>query len=319
MSVVTPSDFAASRENCRVADSRINETSGLAASEKNLNVIYTHNDSGDQPRFYALNPSCEVIASYRLANEVAFDWEDMAIAPGIDGTSSLFFADMGDNFLLRDTIRVHEVPEPSISRDLELSSGHNSIDIESQGPSNFELANHVTYPLQYPDGSHDAETLIVTNDRHIVIVTKERDGIAGLYSTTEPLATNTTSRLTRQAVFGLPPISQTNPKPTARDLQITGGALSPDESLFVVRTTATAWLWNVEQGEESIVQRLANTVAKAPAELIFDPQSQSEAITFSADGRSLLTTSEGNNPRIFVREGSVLRERPAIILDPNGT
>ena len=44
------------RQDCGLIEyDPIDEASGIAASRKNPNVLWTHNDSGDGPLLYALN------------------------------------------------------------------------------------------------------------------------------------------------------------------------------------------------------------------------------------------------------------------------
>ena len=60
---------------------QINEASGLAASRLHPGVLYTHNDSGDRARIFAVDSeSGETLAEYDVARPGAnHDWEDMAV------------------------------------------------------------------------------------------------------------------------------------------------------------------------------------------------------------------------------------------------
>lgn len=152
--------YGIARLACRLSDPRIPESSGVASSSWADDLIWTHNDSGDQPRFFAVDTStCRVRGVYDVAGAEAVDWEDM-----VRSGTTLHFGDIGDNNAQRATVTVYDVPEPV--RD------------SPSGPV-FPSATRV---LTYPDGPHDAESLFVdpTTGR-LVIATKAGLGEAALY------------------------------------------------------------------------------------------------------------------------------------------
>src|SRR5688572_16385980 len=50
----------------KITDKRINESSGLAASRLQADSYYTHNDSGDRPRFFRFNHQGVVTAEFSI-------------------------------------------------------------------------------------------------------------------------------------------------------------------------------------------------------------------------------------------------------------
>lgn len=63
-----------------VPDIQINEASGLAASRLHPGVLYTHNDSGDRARIFALDSEDgRMLAQYQVLPADHHDWEDMAV------------------------------------------------------------------------------------------------------------------------------------------------------------------------------------------------------------------------------------------------
>ena len=85
----------------RIQHKDIAESSGVAASRKHPGVVWTHNDSGDAPRVFALDAhTCATIATYTIPGATAVDWEDMARGPDETGRSSLWFGDIGDAVVL---------------------------------------------------------------------------------------------------------------------------------------------------------------------------------------------------------------------------
>src|SRR4029453_18052009 len=66
-----------------VTSTSVTEASGLANSGNNPGIYWTHNDSGDSARFFAVDGSTGgVAAAYELVGASAVDWEDMALGPG---------------------------------------------------------------------------------------------------------------------------------------------------------------------------------------------------------------------------------------------
>lgn len=148
------------RLTCRLADERVTESSGVASTSWSDDVVWTHNDSGDRPRFFAVEtPTCRVRAVYDVTGARAIDWEDMARS----GTT-LHFADIGDNDARRESVTIYDVPEP--------------IGVDAGGgvrPSAVRV-------LRYPDGAHEAESVFVDpGTGRLAIVTKAFAGDAAVY------------------------------------------------------------------------------------------------------------------------------------------
>src|SRR5205085_3101689 len=93
---------------------QITESSGVAASARRDDVLFTHNDSGDSARFFAVDRQGCTIGVFTAPGVDAVDWEDMARGPGPDGAPALFLADIGDNGLGRGEIAVHRFLEPEV-------------------------------------------------------------------------------------------------------------------------------------------------------------------------------------------------------------
>ena len=134
----------------RVTDGNVTEASGLAASRRNPGVLWTHNDAGSDPRLFALSTNGTLLRTFRVAKAQDGDFEDIAVGPGPRADIDyLYFADIGDNDMNRDNVRVYRVPEPAIYSYFAAS------------PSIEMASNDVEIVLEYPDGQHDAEALWV--------------------------------------------------------------------------------------------------------------------------------------------------------------
>ena len=152
--------YGPGRVACELSDARIPESSGIASASWADDFIWTHNDSGDQARFFGVETAtCEVTGVYRVTGSEAVDWEDMTRS----GTT-LHFGDIGDNDRKRASIRIYDVPEPA------------------RGTPPGALPPAATRVVTYPDGSQDAESLFVDPaSGRLGVVTKVASGNASVY------------------------------------------------------------------------------------------------------------------------------------------
>jgi len=251
---------------CSLTDERISESSGIAASSSSDEVVFTHNDSGDRARFFAVDAAtCATRATYEVTGATNLDWEDMAAGVAADGTPVLWLADIGDNQARRASVVVYEVNEPAAA-----------------APSGA-IRTRSRRTLTYPDGPQDAETLIVDPESgRPVIVTKDgQDGVSRVYRL--PVASGPLERLADLKVRALPGGGL-----TSAAWSLTSGATSPDRRTVVLRSYLAAWLWTIAPGEP-----LATTLARPPESLTLPLGRQAEALTFTRDGTGVWVTSEG--------------------------
>lgn len=255
----------------------IKESSGIAASQRNTNIFWTHNDSGDGPFIYAFDRHGKHRGVWRVAGARAVDWEDMAIGPGRGrGQSYLYIGDIGDNAGKRDQITVYRVAEPRITPKDSSSTVRN--------PRATDAADVIR--LKYPDGRRDAETLLIhplTGD--LYIITKARGAAARVYKLRAPAPKSGVSTLSYVGEFRFP----------NQFLGfITGGDISPDgrRVIFSDYFGACELILPANRG------RAFDEIWKqspAPVNIGGFPgvRRQGEAICYRADGLALLATSEG--------------------------
>ena len=90
-----------------VESSLLTEISGVAASRKNADVLWVHNDSGDSARIYAMSIQGKHLGVYNLVGASATDWEDIAVGPGpVEGQDYVYAGDVGDNTRQRPSVTV---------------------------------------------------------------------------------------------------------------------------------------------------------------------------------------------------------------------
>jgi hypothetical protein len=271
--VLTPAHKACSatitRENVGpLGDPDVKELSGIAASTRSPGVLWVHNDSGDSARIFAIGGNGRTRATYALSGATAVDWEDIARGPGPEG-SSLFVGDIGDNGAARPEIVVYRVREPEVGDD----------------PANATLDGVDALHLRYPDGAHDAESLLVDpKSGELFVITKSLGGgPVGIYRAPSDLP-DTTNTLERVGTLALP---------AGLSNAVTGADISPDGSKVAVRTYASVLLWDRKSGV-AIPTVLAGTPCRGPIPL----ELQGEAVGFRADSRGYVTVSEGSNPTL---------------------
>ena len=254
-------------------DRSINESSGIVASRRNAKLFWTHNDSGDGPFIYAFDYQGKHRGVWRIAGASARDWEDIAIGPGPNSRQSyIYIGDIGDNSKKRDEVEVYRVIEPLIAPEDSSST--------KVSPRNTVAATVIR--LKYPDGKHDAETLLVhpkTGD--LYIVTKVRGAAAGVYKLKAPLPESMETTLTHIGNIRFP----------SRMIGfITGGDISPDGT----RVILCDYLGGCELILSSTQQGGFDAIwNQPPVPVGLGSRKQGEAICYRADGLALLMTSEG--------------------------
>ncbi len=249
----------------------LNEVSGLAQSRSNPDVFWVHNDSGDEPRIYAVGRSGAWLGTYTLAGAAAIDWEDMAIGPAANGRSYLYLADIGDNTARRPSVRVYRVDEPVVG--------------VNQSPVTGTLSPVTSYDFVYDDGPRDAEGFMVdplTNDFYI-ISKREPEGNR-LYRAVAPSGSRMNT-LVRVGGF--------------RATGTTSADISPDGLQVLIRRYSSTIdpgsppalagsYWSRPDASVSLV-----TLLQQPGQTVpLAAEAQGEAIAFAADNQGFYTTSE---------------------------
>jgi hypothetical protein len=261
-------------------DKTISESSGLAASRLTPGAYWTHNDSGDGPFIYAFDTRGDSFGVFRVAGAQARDWEDMAAGPGPEGGKGkpyLYLGDIGDNNEARAEIVVYRVPEPALTTDTRKFT--------KIRPGATQPAEAIR--LRYPDGAHDAETLLVHPvSGHIYIITKVVIANPAVYEAAPPFTVDKPITMTRLGVVNVPSLFGG---------VLTGGSISPDGRHVALCDYFQGYELTLPAGS-----RTFNDIWKQKM-VGFDlgKRKQGEAITYRLDGKALLATSEGKNSAVI--------------------
>jgi hypothetical protein len=88
----------------------VTESSGLVKSRRyaDKGVFWTHNDSGDTARIFAVDAGGKLLREVVLPNAKNVDWEEIAA----DEQGRLIVADIGDNLGKRENITLYRLAEP---------------------------------------------------------------------------------------------------------------------------------------------------------------------------------------------------------------
>ena len=85
----------------KLTSADITESSGLAASRCQYNVLWTLNDSGDDAYFFAIDLNGHNLGTWKIAGVENIDWEDIALNKDKAGKCFIYIGEIGDNKLRR--------------------------------------------------------------------------------------------------------------------------------------------------------------------------------------------------------------------------
>jgi hypothetical protein len=91
-----------------IAAEAVVESSGLVASPTHPGLFWTHNDSGDVARLFAIDAAGELVGEFRVEGAAHRDWEDITA----DDAGYLYVGDFGNNDNARRDLVVYRIAEP---------------------------------------------------------------------------------------------------------------------------------------------------------------------------------------------------------------
>ncbi|WP_433119574.1 hypothetical protein [Micromonospora sp. CA-246542] len=241
---------------CEIRDERLNELSGMVTTDDGYVVVNDGADDEARRRIFFLDRNCAVARTVSYPTRPR-DTEDLAV--GRDG--AIWVADIGDNDRNRETIALWRLA-PGADRP-------------------------VLHRMTYPDNPHDAEALLIDASGRPLIITKGGSGTVVLYAPTTALKPGATTPLASVGKVVLPATTTSNPYSFLGRSVVTGAASAPDGRRVVLRSYADAFEYDVA-GDDLVGALTGGTPRITP----LPDEPQGESITYSRDGRSLLTVSE---------------------------
>lgn len=256
----------------KIESGEITESSGLAASMCQQDVLWTHNDSGDGAFIYAINLKGKSLGTWHVANAKNDDWEDISAFKDGSGKCYLFIGDTGNtNKNERAVHQIYRVAEPVVRQS---DSG-----TTRKNPTLTEPADILVF--SYPDSRQDAETLMVhPATGEIYVVTKQRSSPAGVYKLKPVFGSSVAAIAEKISNLTVPAIPNGF---------LTGGSIAPDSKRVIICDYFAAYEFALPDGAGNF----DDIWKQKPVVVKLGERKQGEAVTYSADGLSIFATSEG--------------------------
>jgi len=245
--VTTPQEYP-------VNDVKLIEASGIADSKANPGYLWVEQDSGNPPDLTLLQHNGTVLKSIHLANAVNRDWEDLVLAPGPKpGKQYLYIAETGDNLLIHPDYAIYRLEEPVATTDT------------------VQQVDKIAF--FYPDGSHNAEAILVDADTKDIYIITKTDLKSRLFRLVYPYSTTV---MNKAEELGSLPYNYA-----------VSAAMSPGGKEMVVKTYDAIFHYQRTAGETML-----QTLSKKPVNLPYQTEPQGEAIVFDNNDSGYYTLSE---------------------------
>jgi hypothetical protein len=255
-------------------DRKVRESSGLVASRRSPGLLWTHNDSGDDPLVYAFDRAGRSRGTFRVEGAQAVDWEDIAAGLGpAQGQSYLYVGDIGDNGRERESVVVYRFPEPEPAAQ---GGGR-----EARATGRAEAIR-----LRYPDGRHNAEALAVHPSTGDIYIVTKANAEAGVYKLAAPFDPKVVNTLTKVATLRGPDFFGT---------LVTGADISPDGRRVALCDYAQGYELRLPEGSKGF----DDVWREKPSALPLGARLQGESVAYRPDGAALLATSEKTPTPLF--------------------
>ena len=239
-----------------VEDGPLDEPSGLVVSTVEPDVLWSHNDAGDEPRLFAMSPSGTILREYLVSNVAMGDWEDLAL--------------VGDTLWIGDLGADADSPPLLVGIPLPVVGAGD----EDEGV----LVPDDVLAVTFPDERPDVEAIFWDEpSARMVLVSRAAGPTTDVF--TVDLASGEADALTTLA-FGDGAL--------AGDHEVTGGASTAGG--FALRTRSSAFLWT--RGPED----LEDAFASDPCPIVVDGTPGGETIAFEGEETVYLMGDGSNAP-----------------------
>lgn len=239
--LVPSSAVAAETLAFTIKDPRIDQSSGLARDVA-AGLYWTANDAGASGVAYGLTATGVVRGTLNYRPKPV---DVKAIALVAD---RLYIADIGDNAHTRKFVTVYRFSRPRATG---------------------LTVTYRAYDFAYPNGAHDAETLLVNETGQIFLVTKGNKG--AIYAGPE-----------QASRVGINQLEKVGSAPAG----VTDGTFLPGSKQIALRTHRAVYV-------------LDATTYKIVASAEVQPQPEGESLAVGLDGNSLLLGSAGKQSKVY--------------------
>jgi len=235
---------------------QITESSGLVKSRKYSGVYWTHNDSGDSARIFAITEIGKIIkpkwfkgkyTGIEIIDATNIDWEDIAT----DSEGNLVIGDFGNNWSFRQDLCLYVIKEPNPYETLKAGIIKKI---------NFKYPDQTEYPSK--EKVFDAEALFAKNGRYYILTKNHANKKTKLY-VLDTIDYNSVNELKLIGTFHV-------------SGAVTGADLSGDGRRLVVLTYNSVWLFKTDKDTDDYFKGKIYRFK-------FKPEKQFEAISFNKD------------------------------------
>lgn len=267
------------------------ENSAAVMSRRNPGVLYSMNDSDNEPLVFALDTTGADRGVWRVTNATNIDWEAGALGPcGADQhvPSCLYIGDVGDNDAVYSSRTIYRLPEPAAA-----SAPDFNADL---------IAEKVTYV--YPDGPRDVEAMYVGPNGDTFLLSKRplRAHAGGLRPTLVYRLPASAWHSATQVVAEL--VDSLSIVPGSAPLRVvTDASLSPNGRHLAVRTYGQVFVY----ATDSASGRVDRTVAPTVCNVVALGEAQGEGISWIDDQGRFVFTSEGRSSPLVLANCPVPR------------
>lgn len=259
----------------KIESNNITESSGLALSKCQPNVMWTHNDSGDAEFIFAMDASGKNLGTFKITGSTNLDWEDIADIKNADGTCSIYIADIGNNGKERGQGTIYRVKEPAVTPG----------DASSSRESPLATQPAESLPFTF-DTRNDAETLLVDPaSGSIYILTKRKDKPSEIFKL-PPRFGGESVQAEKIGEIEVPAILKG---------LITGGDISPDGKHVVLCDYVAGYELSLPAGSTNF----DDIWKQKPVRIDIGKREGGEAVAYGTDSNSLFSTSEGKHQPIY--------------------
>jgi hypothetical protein len=272
--------------NGHLAHQDLTEASGLAISTRDPGVLFAINDSGNEPRLFALDHAGQDLGTWLIAGVSNIDWEDLASFE-LQGKHYLLIADTGDNLRWRSTMVLYVVETPDLTAPLQ---------------GMISVAWQIEF--QFEHGPRDSEAVAVDVAGMQIFLVSKRTVPAEVYrlSLKPVFEKQSTKQSIKQMAQQIGVINL--PRPTSEDWRqdpVFGQYRSQPTAMdisgnrLVILTYKDAWLINKQLGQDWAMLLMQQPLGQAPERIILPSIHQQEAVALGELGRRLWVTGEQIN------------------------
>ncbi len=208
------------REIGRIANPRLTESSGVAASRQFPGILWTHTDGGSPKKqsLFAMRRDGSSVTEVFISDVFITDWEDIAI----DDQKHVYLGDIGNNDARRPELWVHQLDEPDPNANIRVIRPKRS------------------WRLRFPGAPFDCESLFVWKDHGYVVSKVFKDSRAQIFRF--PLAE------------AKGPVTLELVATTKIESPVTGADISPDGKLLGLVAKSGAFVYRIDGDVSRVIK-----------------------------------------------------------------